>query len=90
VSNTRRSHVDLARIGLCIRDEFWDGFSGEEGFTDIMKGVLPMKATGAMSRTKLDVRFGYSAALAAYPEMTRSRVLPSGCAPAIKRIGRVG
>ena len=53
-----RRHVDLARIGLGVGDELRDRLGRNRWIDHHDIGMLPMLATGAMSRMKLKLRFG--------------------------------
>ena len=51
-----RCHVDLARIGFGIGDEFRNRFAGNDGLTSMTSGTRSMPAIGAISRTKSNGR----------------------------------
>ena len=49
-ARAERRGIDLARIGLRMRDELGDGLRGIPGFTTSTSGSSDSPATGAMSR----------------------------------------
>ena len=69
-----RGHVDLAWIGFGVGDQFTECPGRERRVRQNDLGFQVMLATGAMSRRKLKLSFGYSVALIVSDELTKRSV----------------